>query len=32
MKRNWKYLVAIRALAALAVVGCATAMADDGAI
>ena len=30
MKRNWKYILAVPALAALAVVGCATAKSDDG--
>ncbi len=30
MKRHWKYSLAVPALAALAVVGCATAMSDDG--
>ena len=30
MKRNWKYILAVPALAALAVVGCATAKSNDG--
>ena len=30
MKRNWKYILAVPALAALAVVGCATAKPNDG--
>ncbi|MEO6023142.1 MAG: hypothetical protein ABIP64_08510 [Burkholderiales bacterium] len=29
MKRHWKYILAVPALAALAVVGCATARSDD---